>query len=61
LARKGNRVATGKVRVEFTEVTPTNIAISDVERRVGETLQRNIISSRCQATGTQFGMEHGSG
>ncbi|HVZ43273.1 MAG TPA: hypothetical protein VHA82_05635 [Ramlibacter sp.] len=46
LARKGNRVATGKVRVEFTEVTPTSIAISDVERRVGETVQRNIISSR---------------
>jgi hypothetical protein len=46
LARKGNQVATGKVRVEFTEVTPTNIAISDVERRVGETVQRNIISTR---------------
>lgn len=46
LARKGKRVATGKVRVEFTEVTPTSIAISDVERRVGETVQRNIISSR---------------
>jgi hypothetical protein len=46
LARKGNQVATGKVRVEFTEVTPTNIAISDVERQVGETVQRNIISTR---------------
>lgn len=46
LARKGNRVATGKVRVEFTEVTSTSIAISEVERRVGETVQRNIISSR---------------
>jgi hypothetical protein len=46
LARKGNRVATGKVRVEFTEVTPTSIRISDVERRVDETVQRNVISSR---------------
>ena len=45
LARKGKRVATGKVRVEFTEVTPTSIAIDEVVRRVGGSVQRNIVSS----------------
>lgn len=51
LARKGNRVATGKVKVEFTEVTPASVSISDVVQRVGESVQRNIISSRSGSGG----------
>jgi hypothetical protein len=51
LARRGKRVATGKVRVEFTEVTPTSIRISDVVQRVGGSVQRNIISSRSGSGG----------
>lgn len=51
LARKGHRVATGKVKVDFTEVTPTGISIADVVQRVGETVQRNIISSRSGSGG----------
>lgn len=39
LARKGHRVATGKVKVDFTEVTPTDIKIADVVQRIGEGVQ----------------------
>lgn len=46
LARKGKRVATGKVRIEFTEVSPTSIRIADVVQRMGPSVQKNIISSR---------------
>lgn len=51
LARKGKQVVTGKVRVEFTEVTPTNIRIADVVQRVGESVKGNIISSRSGSGG----------
>jgi hypothetical protein len=51
LARRGKRVATGKVRVEFTEVAPTSILIADVVQRLGESVQRNIISSRSGSGG----------
>lgn len=62
LARKGKRVATGKVRVEFTEVTPTNIPTAAIEQRLGHTVQRNIISSRsgiggAVPAGTWLGMK----
>ncbi|CAH2900328.1 MAG: hypothetical protein PCALPYG88_4261 [uncultured Paraburkholderia sp.] len=46
LARKGKRVATGKVRIEFTEVSPASIRIADVAQRMGPSIQKNIISSR---------------
>lgn len=46
LARKGKKVATGKVRVDFTEVTPTRIRLEEVERQVGPQLRRNIVSVR---------------
>ncbi len=52
LARKGNGVATGKVKVEFTEVMPTNIRMSDVVSRIGSGIQRNVISSRSGAGGS---------
>lgn len=51
LARKGKRVATGKVRVEFTEVVPANIRIVDVVERIGKSVKRNIISSRSGSGG----------
>lgn len=51
LARKGHRVAAGKVKVDFTEVTPTDIKIADVVQRIGEGVQRNIISSRSGSGG----------
>ena len=46
LARKGKKVATGKVRVDFTEVTPTRIHMAEVEQRVGPQLRHNIVSAR---------------
>lgn len=52
LARRGKRVATGKVRVEFIEVTPTSIRIADVVQSVGTSVQRNIISSRSGSGGS---------
>ncbi|SFW59939.1 hypothetical protein [Luteibacter sp. UNCMF366Tsu5.1] len=51
LARKGKRVATGKVRVEFTEIVPANIQIADVVQRVGRSVKQNIISSRSGSGG----------
>nr|WP_295773846.1 hypothetical protein [Rhodoferax sp.] len=46
LARKGNRVATGKVRVEFTEVTPTSIQIDSVKSLMANASQVKIVSAR---------------
>jgi hypothetical protein len=46
LARKGNRVATGKVRVEFTEVTPTSIKISAVKGLMENASQVKVVSAR---------------
>jgi len=66
LARKGKKVATGKVRVEFTEVTPTQLRLSEIERRVGPKIRRNIISARSGVGGrvppaTWVGMKHAVG
>lgn len=46
LARRGKKVATGKARVDFTEVMPTRISLMEVERLVGPHLRRNIVSAR---------------
>lgn len=46
LARKGNKVATGKVRVEFTEVTPTSIQIEAVKSLMANASQVKIVSAR---------------
>jgi hypothetical protein len=46
LARKGKKVATGKVRVEFTEVTPTQLPLAKIEERVDPQIRRNIVSAR---------------
>ncbi len=51
LARKGKKVATGKVRVEFTSVTPTKIALRDIEQRVGQQIRRRIVSAQSGAGG----------
>ena len=51
LARKGHRVATGKVKVDFTEVTPTGISIADVVQRVGETARRYSATSSAAGQG----------
>jgi hypothetical protein len=46
LARRGRRVATGKVRVEFTEVTPAQLSLPEIERRVGARIRANIVRAR---------------
>lgn len=46
LARKGKKVATGKVRVEFTEITPTQLSLANIEERIGPQIRRNIVSAR---------------
>lgn len=46
LARKGKKVATGKVCVYFTEVTPIRIRMLEVEQRIGPQFRRNIVSAR---------------
>lgn len=51
LARKGNKVATGKVRVEFTEVTPTSIQIEAAKSLMANASQVKIVSTRSGAGG----------
>ncbi len=51
LARKGNKVATGKVRVEFTEVTPTSIQIEAAKSLMANASQVKIVSARSGAGG----------
>jgi len=51
LARKGKGVATGKVRVEFTEVTSTLIPLAEVERRVGPRILQNVVRARAGVGG----------
>jgi hypothetical protein len=46
LARRGRRVATGKVRVEFTHVTPTSIPLNEVEVKIGSSLARHLVRTR---------------
>lgn len=52
LARKGNRVATGKVRVEFTEVTPTSIKIDAVKGLMENASQVKVVSARSGSGGS---------
>src|SRR5260221_9309143 len=42
LARKGKKVATGKVRVEFTNVTPGSVTLKEIEKRIGNRLTHHI-------------------
>ena len=51
LARRGKRVATGKVRVEFTEVTPTQIQLPQIEERVRSQVRRHLVGARSGAGG----------
>jgi hypothetical protein len=46
LARRGKSVATGKVRVEFTEISETGIRVTDIEQRVGGRSALRIVSAR---------------
>ena len=46
LARKGNKVASGKVRVDFTEVIATDIPLAEIERRVGVQVRNYVVRSR---------------
>lgn len=46
LARRGNKVATGKVRVDFIEVVPTHISVTAIEQRVGTHISANIVRTR---------------
>lgn len=52
LARKGNKVATGKVRVEFTEVTPTSIQIDAVKELMESASQVKVVSARSGSGGS---------
>lgn len=52
LARKGNKVATGKVRVEFTEVTPTSIQIDAVKDLMENASQVKVVSARSGSGGS---------
>ena len=51
LARKTRVVATGKVRVEFTNVSVTRIPLADVTQRVGSQIWRNIVRVRSGSGG----------
>jgi hypothetical protein len=46
LARRGDKVVTGKVRVEFVEVVPTSIRIDQVTAILGNTNQIKVISAK---------------
>lgn len=46
LARKGKKVATGKVRVEFSYVTPHRVTLEEIERRIGRRLAHNMVRAR---------------
>lgn len=46
LARRGKKVATGKVRIEFTEVTPAGLSLSTIEGRVGKRIRANLVRAR---------------
>lgn len=49
LARRGDKVVTGKVRVQFVEVSQTSISLEDLKNRLPHPNQVKVISSR---TGT---------
>ena len=46
LARRRRAVATAKVRVEFTQITPTNVSLSGIEEKVLSRLRPNIVRVR---------------
>lgn len=43
LARKGRGVVTGKVRIEFSRVTATDVSLNDVESRVDARLKSHVV------------------
>ena len=51
LARSTRRVATGKVRVEFTNIAATRIPLAEIEERVASFLRRHIVRARSGAGG----------
>jgi hypothetical protein len=46
LARRGKKVATGKVRIEFSDVTPTLLPLDNLERRIDGSLARHLVRAR---------------
>lgn len=46
LARRGRRVATGKVRVEFAQVTSTRVPLKEIEERLAPGLRSNVGRAR---------------
>jgi len=46
LARRRNKVVTGKVRVEFTEVAPAGLSLHALEERVGTQVRANLVRTR---------------
>jgi hypothetical protein len=43
LARKGRGVATGKVRIEFSNVTATHVSLDKIESRVDRRLKVHVV------------------
>ncbi|MCR4340302.1 MAG: hypothetical protein NUW01_10505, partial [Gemmatimonadaceae bacterium] len=46
LARRTHRFVTGKAKVEFTNVTKTNISLEAVEGGISARVRRNMVSAR---------------
>lgn len=45
LVRKGNKVVTGKVRVEFTAIEPIRVPLIEIENRIGANVIKNFVRS----------------
>src|SRR5437660_10682029 len=43
LARKGRRVATGKVQIQFSRVTATSVPLNEVEGRINARLRLHVV------------------
>lgn len=46
LARKTKKVATGKAKVEFTEITPCRISLRKIDNLIGESFKHHFVRSR---------------
>ena len=46
LARSTRRVATGKVHVEFTNITRTNVPLAEIEKRIDSAIRQHIVRAR---------------
>jgi len=46
LARSTRRVATGKVRVEFTNITHTRVPLAEIETRIESAIRQHIVRAR---------------